>query len=447
MKRIVTFLGLASAAYIHGAAIEQVVVRQQWPWSTDVKVEYKISGVTKPVDLKVTAYNGDVLLDQSNLDASITGRRLGIEEDGVGEFTIDPVKAFGTDKAAIANFKVKLDVVDTSESMSKVLYKIIDLTSGEIDDVTTADLLSGGYGAVETGGQTITPAGDIDETKVYWTGVTNEDVYATTSIVLRRVPSGGKTYKMGAAPGEIGNGSGYTYANWSNRGKETQHEVSFQKDFFIGVYEITQKQYNLLTSKWPSNFKNTAYRNTRPVEKVSWDMATGTFLPALNTLTKKTFILPTEAQWEYAYRAGTTTGLYSGKDVLWDYRDHKKGLDTNVDPLGRYVANAGGTSPENTADTTQGTAKVGSYQCNNWGIYDMLGNVREWCSDYFQEDLGSEAQTDPQGPETGTLRVVRNSSWAFAQNANGSCRAAFRAANGPTFTGSNTGFRIALMAE
>jgi formylglycine-generating enzyme required for sulfatase activity len=446
MKRIVTFLGLASAAYIHGAAIEQVIVRQQWPWSTDVKVEYKISGVTKPVDLKVTAYNGDVLLDQSNLDASITGRRLGIEEDGVGEFTIDPVKAFGTDKAAIANFKVKLDVVDTSESMSKVLYKIIDLTSGEIDDVTTADLLSGGYGAVETGGQAITPAGEIDETKVYWTGVTNEDVYATTSIVLRRVPSGGKTYKMGAVSGEIGNGSGYGYTSWSNRGKETQHDVSFQKDFFIGVYEITQKQYNLLTSKWPSNFRNATCRDTRPVEKVSWDAVTGTFLPALNTLTKKTFILPTEAQWEYAYRAGTTAGLYNGKDVGWDYRNG--GLDPNVAPLGRYFNNAGKSNPEVDVDTSQGgTAKVGSYQCNNWGIYDMLGNVREWCSDYFQEDLGSEAQVDPQGPETGTLRVIRNGSWAYANNANGSCRAAFRAADASTYSAYHVGFRIALMAE
>ncbi len=444
MKRIVTFLGLASAAYIHGAAIEQVIVRQQWPWSTDVKVEYKISGVTKPVDLKVTAYNGNVLLDQSNLDASITGRRLGIKEDGVGEFTIDPVKAFGTDKAAIANFKVKLDVVDTSESMSKVLYKIIDLTSGEIEDVTTADLISGEYGAVETGGQTITPAGEIDETKVYWTGVTNKDVYATTSIVLRRVPSGGKTYKMGAVSGE--QGSGYAYKNWDNRGKETQHDVSFQKDFFIGVYEITQKQYNLLTSTWPSNFKNAAYRDTRPVEKVSWDTVTGTFLPALNTLTKKTFILPTEAQWEYAYRAGTTTGLYNGKQVLWAYRNNED-VDPNVDPLGRYYKNAGTANPDVNVDTSRGTAKVGSYQCNNWGIYDMLGNVREWCSDYFQEDLGSEAQVDPQGPETGTLRVIRNASWGYASNANGSCRAAFRAANASTYSYSTIGFRIALMAE
>lgn len=442
MKKFAAAWMCLALANAQAATIEQVIVRQQWPWSTDIKVEYKISGVEKTADLVVTAFNGNEPLDSSLLDSAISGPRLGIK-DGIGEFTIDPVKAFGTDKVALANFKVKLSAVETSESMSKALYKIVDLQTGKIKDVTAADLLGGTYGAVETGGQEIFPGCEIDETKVYWTGVTNNDEYATTSLVLRRIPAGNKTFAMGAKSGE--QGSGYAYKEMQ-RGKETQHNVSFTKDFYIGVYELTQKQYNLLVGTWPSYFKNTSYRNTRPVEKVSWDTITETLLPALNTLTSKSFVLPTEAQWEFAYRAGTTSGLHNGKEVLWAQRNNGD-VDANLAPIARYFKTAGASNPEQTVDTSRGTAKVGSYQCNNWGLYDMAGNVKEWCSDYFQDDLGSDAVTDPTGPETGTYRVVRNGHWGYAQNANGTCRAAFRLYRDPSESDSVNGFRVALAAE
>ena len=92
----------------HGAVIEQVIVRQQWPWSTDVKVEYKVTGVTSPVDIHVRAFNGETELNSVALAAATKGDLYGIAEDTVGSFVIDPVKAFGTSKIALANFKVKL---------------------------------------------------------------------------------------------------------------------------------------------------------------------------------------------------------------------------------------------------------------------------------------------------------------------------------------------------
>lgn len=108
MKVTTVLASFLAAASLNAAVIEQVIVRQQWPWSTDVKVEYKLSGVTSPVDISVKAFNGNVELDSSRLAASMTGDRFGITEDGVGTIIIDPVKAFGTSKVALANFKVKL---------------------------------------------------------------------------------------------------------------------------------------------------------------------------------------------------------------------------------------------------------------------------------------------------------------------------------------------------
>ena len=149
MKKLNAFLvSVLSAAALNAAVIEQVIVRQQWPWSTDVKVEYKISAVTNPVDIAVKAYNGDVELP---IPASaITGERYGITEDGVGTLVIDPVAAFGTAKVALANFKVKLTVSDSPENLDETLYRVYDLVGGGRTDITRKEILNGKYGSYET---------------------------------------------------------------------------------------------------------------------------------------------------------------------------------------------------------------------------------------------------------------------------------------------------------
>ena len=153
-----------------------------------MKVEYKLLNVTTPVNLTVKAYNGATELPLPV--SAITGDLYGIAEDGVGTLVIDPVKAFGTEKIALANFKVKLTVADAPES-AEVLYRIYDMSTGTYPfpktDVTRADLLNGKYGSYETDYSKIgegfkTGLADV----MIWTGVTNSPEYKTSKLVLRR---------------------------------------------------------------------------------------------------------------------------------------------------------------------------------------------------------------------------------------------------------------------
>ena len=239
------FVGFLACASLNAAVIQQVIVRQQWPWSTDIKVEYKLAEVTNAVDISVKTYNGDVELGSSNLASAITGDIYGISESGIGQFVIDPVKAFGNQKVAIADFRVELELNDSAANIGEVLYKIFDLTDGSCTDVTRADLLNGKYGTVETDYTAFTgfntPVSDV----VIWTGVTNKEEYATTKLVLRKIPAAGQTFTMGSPSSEIGRAdsekvmtggtvggikmTGGTVASTS--GFETQHDVTMTHDF------------------------------------------------------------------------------------------------------------------------------------------------------------------------------------------------------------------------
>ena len=142
-----------------GATINQVIVRQQWPWSTDVKVEYQLEGVdaAHPVDIAVTAYNGDTPLDSSRLRSATRGDLYGITEE-FGEFYIDPIAAFGSERIAMTKFKVKLAISDSPANLNEVLYKILDLTSPyKVTDVTRKDLCNGKYGKYVTSFADIDP--------------------------------------------------------------------------------------------------------------------------------------------------------------------------------------------------------------------------------------------------------------------------------------------------
>ena len=179
MKKTMVLAGLVAAASLNAAVIEQVIVRQQWPWSTDVKVEYKISGVTSPVNIGVRAFNGNEELDSSRLEASITGDRFGISKDGVGSFVIDPVKAFGTASVALANFKVKLSLSGAAANINEVIYKVFDLSTGACQDITRADFYNG---KVENGefvtdytslhSRFLAPSSEMVGDVFIWTGVT-----------------------------------------------------------------------------------------------------------------------------------------------------------------------------------------------------------------------------------------------------------------------------------
>jgi formylglycine-generating enzyme required for sulfatase activity len=195
----------------------------------------------------------------------------------------------------------------------------------------------------------------------------------------------------------------------------------------------------------PSYFKQGGHARKRPVEQVSWNTVRGgtwpggtpgstTFMGKLRSKTGLNFDLPTEAQWEYACRAGTTKALNNNTDL------QSTGQDPNMDILGRYWYNGGSTynsDPVNGAHTT-----VGSYLVNNWGLYDMHGNVWEWCLDWYANSYGGDA-TNPGGPASGSYRVVRGGSWS--RNAGG-CRSAYRGDPDPDDADSDYGFRLVLPA-
>jgi formylglycine-generating enzyme len=256
-------------------------------------------------------------------------------------------------------------------------------------------------------------------------GWTNE--YRGSKLVVRRIEPG--TFIMGSPKSELGRSP-----------KETQREVTITKPFYIGVFEVTQRQWYHVMGTSPSHFRG----DYRPVEGVTYPMIRGVLLgthfTADNKVDEDSFIgvlrektgmmcdLPTEAQWEYACRAGTTTALNTGKDLT------SKGNCINMVEAGRYVHNQSAEVGGYKQHTT-----VGSYLPNAWDLYDMHGNVWEWCRDWGSPTLGRETAIDPVGAVEGTRRVVRGGSWSYGANG---CRSAFRSDSDVNGVHRTLGFRI-----
>ena len=206
---------------------------------------------------------------------------------------------------------------------------------------------------------------------------------------------------------------------------ETQHEVTLTQGFRMGVHEVTQAQYEQVMGKNPSHFKGA----TLPVETVSYDDALAfcqklSDLPAEKAAGRK-YRLPTEAEWEYCCRAGTSTPFHFGNEL--------NGTQANCDGNNPYGTTKKGPYLEK-------TSPVGSYPANAWGLYDMHGNVWEWCQDWYG-DYPKQSVTDPRGPEVGSFCVNRGGSWIYEAAL---CRSAYRYWNDPSLRGSWLGFRLAL---
>ena len=416
MKKFNMFLvSVLATVTLNAATIEQVIVRQQWPWSTDIKVEYKLSAVTNPVDIAVEAYNGSERLALP--EAAITGDRYGIAEDGVGTLVIDPVAAFGTAKIALANFKVKLTVME-DEKMGEVLYKIFDLSTGACQDVTRADFYNGKMGDFEDdfakiGNGYSTTLSDT----LIWTGVTNDTKFAKDFLVMRKISAKGVEWQMGSPAEERG-----------HRVDEPQHTVKLTQDYFIGVFPITvyQANLNVLKVSGATRWEYGTYaeshgdKNLMPATMslgyargtdYFWPrdehvIMTGRFLDKLRQLTgnKYEFDLPTEAQWEFACRAGTSTIMYDGK--AWPNTDDTYMTANAGQYLGWSTSNSGGDTG------VQGYWPVGLKRPNAFGLYDMVGNIGEFCLDTYAADYGgtSGVSENPKGPTIEALdggKVIR----------------------------------------
>jgi formylglycine-generating enzyme required for sulfatase activity/predicted Ser/Thr protein kinase len=210
-----------------------------------------------------------------------------------------------------------------------------------------------------------------------------------------------------------------------NRSKnENQVQVRISQGFWMGQTEVTQRQWVAVMGSNPSSFKG----DDLPVERVSWNDAQD-FIDKLNRLVELPkgwkYALPSEAQWEYACRAGT-------ERVFW-FGDSLSGWEANVDGRSPYGSDKKGPYLGQ-------TSAVGSYKPNAWGLYDMHGNVYEWCADWYGEMLAGGS--DPVGAPTGAHRVFRSGSWF---DCGFRCRSAHRAGNGPGLRNGLVGFRLAAV--
>ena len=197
------------------------------------------------------------------------------------------------------------------------------------------------------------------------------------------------------------------------------HRVTLS-DYYIGRYEVTQEEWEAVMGRNPSAFKGAK----RPVEKVTW-YDCQEFTKRLNKLTGMRFRLPTEAEWEYAARGGSQSKgyKYSGSNTIGD--------------VAWYTVNSydkGSSHPD------YGTHPVGQKRPNELGLYDMSGNVWEWCQDWYGK-YKSSSKTNPTGPSSGSAPVYRGGSWiSYA----GGCRVSFRSYDTPTYRDYYLGLRLAL---
>ena len=224
------------------------------------------------------------------------------------------------------------------------------------------------------------------------------------SIPMVSIPAG--TFTVGSPSSEV-----------DRESDETQHQVTLSA-FKMSKYEVTFDQYDAFCdATGRSKPADEGWgRGNRPVINVSWEDATA-FARWMGCR------LPTEAEWEYACRAGTTTPFNTGNNLTTSQANYDGNYPYNGNAKGKYL---------------EQTMPVGSYPPNAWGLYDMHGNVWEWCSDWYG-DYPTGAQTNPQGPSTRSDRVYRGGScYGFAQR----CRCAFRYSNSPGFSINDVGFRL-----
>ncbi len=420
--------------------VSDVIVQPRWPWSAKVDVHFVLSGVEAPVDVECAFSNGGA--DLSVPAASLSGDLADLV-NGAYTITWDPGEAGLAEARKLDSLAVELSPVPAKTWM------IVDLAASLAD----------------TAEARISYTNEVVGANGEWS-----DYCKTNCVVLRRIKAG--SFTMGAKSGE------------SSRGIETgfRRNVTLTKDFYIGVFEVPQTLYKkVLGSGYPykSGEDFTIDADFRPVARVGYGHLRNDSWSCTNTLAEartvtdtswigkfraKTggallFDLPTEAQWEYACRAGTDSSFYNGLDIS----SASAATDTNLDALGvRYKGNGGWAagwsavpSDPSSVGTENGTARIGSCIPNAWGLYDMLGNADEWVLDWAVDSANhalfaeAVAQTvDPRGPSlsnnANNCRVFKGGS--FNRDASG-CRSSSRYP-GKSATGSRkeqwAGFRLCL---
>jgi len=268
---------------------------------------------------------------------------------------------------------------------------------------------------------------DASNSRLTYEGHTGETFTNSLGMTFVYIEPG--TFMMGSPSDEPG--------RWD---RETQHQVMLTKGYYLQTTEVTQGQWKAVMANNPSYLSNCG--DDCPVEQVSWVDAQD-FIQKLNQNSSDAYRLPTEAEWEYAARAGSTTALYSGPIEILGDRNAPA-----LDPIAWYGGNScvsysGGWDCSGLSQTQYNCSRCGTHpvaqkQANAWGLYDMSGNVWEWCDDWYGS-YPTNSVTDPMGPSSGSYRVLRGGSWRnYAQD----CRSAYRGSNSPGYRGCGIGLRL-----
>ena len=378
---IVALFGFAVSAIAAEPSIS-VEARQRYPWNGLVDLKFTITGESgTKYD---TSFVAKDMVGGTNIAMKTIRKSNGVaaeEKEKLLPGTYNWVWDAAADLPK--DFKCERMTVTGNAEQSPGLYMVIDLSSGANSSKYPVSYLD----AVPTGG---------------WS-----DEYKTTKLVLRRIEAG--SFKM-----------------------QGEYNVTLTKPFYMGVFEVTQKQYLLVTGNNPSSaygvgdrvaVYNVGYDTIRgSANGAKWpsssEVDTSSFMGKLRIRTECVFDLPTEAQWEYACKAGTTSKYYWGTSLNDDYVWH--------------VGNSG-----------QKVNVVGLKKPNVWGLYDMNGNVWEWCLDWYG-DIGQS--TDPKGPNSSSDRTVRGGGWFNYPNDWSSNSRAYAYLVGPQFNWHNSGigFRLCL---
>ena len=426
---VATALTVPAARTANADDVELTIDRtqQRYPWNGLVDIDYTIT--RDPASVPSVDDNLEVMMIDKSVSPAVTNRAIRFLQAplpmtaGKHRITWDANADGVTNYVERASFVMKI-------AHYAPAYMVIDVSGGPDAETYPVDFFNG------------EPLGGF-----------NVPEYKGDKIVLRRIRPG--SYMAGSPSDEYGRSATY----------EAQHCVAISKPFYIGLFEVTQQQYlNVMGGTNPSKYQGDTWQY-RPVEVVSYNTIRGTanttthqydwpwtnevsaasFMGMLRTKCKSKgdagthtesvtgFDLPTEFQWEYACRAGTT-GAFNTTN---DFANTSAGQQSAMALLGRYSGNKTDKHGNSDAHTI-----VGSYDPNQWGLYDMHGNVNEWCLDWYKTDVQTLGQiVDPAGVDSGTKRVHRGG--GFDSSEARFCRSAGRNNSfGPASGYNSIGFRL-----
>ena len=440
MKKLLIFAAVSAAAALTEAAvtITGVNARQRWPWNGLVDVDFTITGAAAgeafAIDLSAAYAGGDKKI------AAYTYETEPIAGNGSHRITWN----MGRDYPEFRAEDLCISVTATPFSADTPIYMVIDLSGGKdavrypVRYTTTAPVIHN-------------PSENLQAALA--------DKCRTSELWLRRIPAAGNLFAL-------------SFRNPDGSNPRDSYWNKLTKDFYIAIFETTQGQWNMLTGEWPSAFSHETYRAVRPLESVlvsdlrgQWNWPDDKSITEDSILKKfrdrtglMTIDLPTQAQFVYAACVGE-----SGIDKeLYYYRD-PEGRQYPLGEIARYKENSGqneGLVPDDRSkcDLSLGTACVGSYKPNAFGLYDMIGNVYDLCLDVnaapaarkaYYTDNGGFPVVNPVGvPQSyiqGTIYSTRLcGSWYFASS---HANLWYAMQQSSTTANETTGFRFVVTCE